>query len=84
MSFKEFCAALGIEQRFTSVAHPQTNGLPKFTNRTILRGMKNRLEGTKGNWTKELTHMVLPNYASKSHRRIPVPFMFRGKGLDTG
>lgn len=35
-SFKEFCLELGIEQRFVSIAHMQTNGLAEITNRTIL------------------------------------------------
>lgn len=32
----KICKDLKIEQRFTSIANPQTNGLVKVTNRTIL------------------------------------------------
>lgn len=52
-SFKEFRIELGIEQWFTSIAHPQTNGLVKVINRTILQGLKKRLKGAKGNWIEE-------------------------------
>lgn len=34
-SFKEFDLELRVEQRFVLVAHVQTNGLAKVTNRTI-------------------------------------------------
>lgn len=43
--FKEFYEGLGIEQRFASMAHPQTNGLAEVTNCTILWGFKKILEG---------------------------------------
>jgi transposase InsO family protein len=35
--FREFLAALGITQHFTSVEHPQTNGQAEAANRVILR-----------------------------------------------
>lgn len=58
---KEFQGILGeleIEQWFASVAHPRTNGLPKVINRTILQGLKKRLEGVKVNWTEELPSVL--------------------------
>ncbi|XP_055960634.1 uncharacterized protein LOC130015110 [Mercurialis annua] len=39
-SFRDFCTELGILLKFSSVAHPQTNGLTEVTNRTILSGIK--------------------------------------------
>lgn len=53
-SFKEFCSELGIEQHFVSVAHPQLNGLAEVTNRTIIQGLRKRLNGAKANWVEEL------------------------------
>ncbi|XP_065023311.1 uncharacterized protein LOC135649130 [Musa acuminata AAA Group] len=41
--FQEFCVDHGIQLRFSSVAHPQTNGLAEVTNRTILDGLKRRV-----------------------------------------
>jgi hypothetical protein len=48
--FAEECAALGIEHRFSSVYFPQANGQVEVSNRTLLDGLKKRLETTAGNW----------------------------------
>ena len=56
--FKTFCSELGIKLRFTSVAHPQTNGQTEVTNRTIMQGLKKRLDEKKGNWVEELNNVI--------------------------
>lgn len=45
---------LNIKQYFTSVEHPQTNGKVKEANQVLLRGLKRRLEITKGNSANDL------------------------------
>ena len=45
--FAEFCEDLNISHNFTSVAHPQANGEAEVTNRTLLQGIKVRLEKAK-------------------------------------
>lgn len=57
-SFKEFCEQLGIDQRFVSVVHLQTDGLVEVSNRTILQGVKKRLNNTKANWIEELSSVL--------------------------
>ena len=56
--FKIFYSELGIKLRFTSVAHPQTNGQTKVTNCTIIQDLKKRLEEKKGNWVEELNNVI--------------------------
>ncbi|XP_077242600.1 uncharacterized protein LOC143883127 [Tasmannia lanceolata] len=57
--FKKFCTDLEIEQRFTSVAHPQTNGQTEVTNRILLQGIRKRLDDHEGRWVDELYHVLL-------------------------
>ncbi|KAI5654153.1 hypothetical protein M9H77_31340 [Catharanthus roseus] len=46
--FWSFCEELEIEQRFTSVGYPQMKGSIEVTNKTILQGLKRRLDSCKG------------------------------------
>nr|GEX89700.1 reverse transcriptase domain-containing protein [Tanacetum cinerariifolium] len=56
--FKDWCDKLNITQRFTSVKHPQSNGLVERANRSLGEGIKSRLgEGNK-NWVEELLHVL--------------------------
>ncbi|KAL0445748.1 UNVERIFIED_CONTAM: hypothetical protein Slati_1702700 [Sesamum latifolium] len=55
---QEWCQGLHIKQRFTSVAHPQSNGQVEVTNRILVQGIKRRLERVGGNWTEELTSVL--------------------------
>ncbi|KAL0292013.1 UNVERIFIED_CONTAM: hypothetical protein Sradi_7005700 [Sesamum radiatum] len=54
----EWCQGLHIRQRFTSVAHPQSNGQVEVTNRILVQGIKSRLDRVGGNWTEELTSVL--------------------------
>ncbi|XP_071901198.1 uncharacterized protein [Coffea arabica] len=53
-SLQEWCTELGIHQHFTSVGHPQANGQVENVNRTILHGLKTRIESAQTNWLEEL------------------------------
>ncbi|XP_012833163.1 PREDICTED: uncharacterized protein LOC105954039 [Erythranthe guttata] len=57
----KWCEGMGIKQRFAAVAHPQANGQVEVTNRTLMEGIKKRLEKAKGSWVEEL-HSVLWSY----------------------
>ncbi|XP_057443271.1 uncharacterized protein LOC130735212 [Lotus japonicus] len=55
---RDFCAEMGIENRFASVEHPQSNGQVEAANKVILNGVKKRLGEAKGLWADELITVV--------------------------
>ncbi|KAK3028730.1 hypothetical protein RJ639_037753 [Escallonia herrerae] len=73
-TFKTFCANLTIEQRFTSVAHPQTNGQTEVTNRTLLQRIKKKLDGAKGLWVDELPKILWAYNTTKRTSTGETPF----------
>jgi hypothetical protein len=52
--FKKFLNQFGIQQRFSSVGHPQGNGAIEAANKIIFSGIKKRLGEAKGLWAEEL------------------------------
>ncbi|KAK3008615.1 hypothetical protein RJ639_014357 [Escallonia herrerae] len=65
-NFRRFCEGLSICLRFTSVAHPQSNGQTENMNRSILQGLKRKLDDAKGAWVDELPK-VLWAYRTTPH-----------------
>ena len=55
---REYCGNLKITNRYSSPAYPQSNGKAKAPNKTIVNGLKKRLEGVKGNWVEELLNIL--------------------------
>jgi hypothetical protein len=64
--FQDYLRKIEIKQSFTSVVHPQTNGLAEAANRVILRGIRRRLDTAKTKWAEEL-HTVLWAYRTTPH-----------------
>ncbi|KAK3014228.1 hypothetical protein RJ639_008161 [Escallonia herrerae] len=61
--------------RFTSVAHPQSNGQTENMNHNILQGLKKKLDEAKGTWVDELFN-VLWAYRTTPHSvRGETPFL---------
>ncbi|XP_009385521.2 uncharacterized protein LOC103972866 [Musa acuminata AAA Group] len=56
--FREFCPNYGIQLKFSSVAHPQTNGLAELTNRSILDGLRRRVSVAQSAWVDELPSIL--------------------------
>ena len=68
--FKEFYVELKINHRFTSIAHPQSNGEVEVTNKTILQGLKACLTQAKSSWTDGLynnfwTYRLTPRISTR-------------------
>ncbi|XP_052198359.1 uncharacterized protein LOC127805648 [Diospyros lotus] len=55
---QEWCRELGIKQHFTSVAHSQANGQVELTNRTILQGLRARVDKADDRWVDELPNIL--------------------------
>ncbi|RZS07428.1 hypothetical protein BHM03_00038262 [Ensete ventricosum] len=56
--FKTFCQSYRIQLKFSSVAHPQANGLAEVTNRAILEGLKKRVSNATTSWVEELPSVL--------------------------
>ncbi|KAJ4813319.1 Pol-polyprotein [Rhynchospora pubera] len=56
--FLDFCKGLGIRSCTSSVCHPQSNGLAEVSNRTILEGLKRKIEGSKNTWPEYLDEIL--------------------------
>uniref|UniRef100_A0A2N9GIN6 Uncharacterized protein n=1 Tax=Fagus sylvatica TaxID=28930 RepID=A0A2N9GIN6_FAGSY len=56
--FREFCEQYGIRNHFSTPAYPQTNGQAESSNKTLLDGIKKRLEKAKGRWVEELPNIL--------------------------
>ncbi|XP_071695058.1 uncharacterized protein [Rutidosis leptorrhynchoides] len=57
-TFKTWCEDLNIIQKFTSVAHPQANGLCEVTNHHIVSRIKKRLNEKRMGWVDELSNVL--------------------------
>nr|XP_023885168.1 uncharacterized protein LOC111997322 [Quercus suber] len=57
-AFRTFCKDLGIKNKYSTPAYPQSNGLAEATNKVILNGLKKRLNGAKGGWAEELPNVL--------------------------
>ena len=57
-AFLEFCRDLGIKNRYSTPAYPQSNGQAEATNKAIVNGLKKRLDGAKSRWAEELPNVL--------------------------
>ena len=57
-AFRDFYCDLGIINRYSTPAYPQSNGQVEAVNKAILSGLKRRLDGAKGNWAEELPNVL--------------------------
>ena len=57
-AFWTFCNDLSIKNRYSTPAYPQSNGQVVAINKTILKGLKKRLDWAKGRWIEELPNVL--------------------------
>jgi transposase InsO family protein len=57
-SFRGWCAKLKIRNYFSSLGHPQVNGLVEATNKTIFKILKKKLGDRKGEWAEDLPEVL--------------------------
>lgn len=53
-AFQRYCLELGINDRYLTLSYSQSNGQAEATNKSIVNGLKSRLNDLKGRWTEEL------------------------------
>ena len=73
--FEKFCAAFGITQSFTSVAHPMTSGLVERTNRSILGVLRNYISESQTDWDVHLDAICFSLNASQAYSTGHTPHM---------
>ena len=57
-AFRRYCNELGIVNRYSISTYPQGNGQAEAINKTIVNGLKKRLNDAKGRWVDELAHVL--------------------------
>ncbi|XP_050254989.1 uncharacterized protein LOC126700853 [Quercus robur] len=68
-AFRAVCSDLDIKNRYSTLTYPQRNGQAEATSKTILNGLKRRLDEAKGRWIEELPN-VLRAYRTTPKRSI--------------
>ncbi|XP_073120867.1 uncharacterized protein [Henckelia pumila] len=53
-----WCKEMKIQQHFTSVHYPQSNGQVEVTNISLVQSLKTRLGKAQGNWVEELPSVL--------------------------
>ncbi|KAK3005814.1 hypothetical protein RJ639_017563 [Escallonia herrerae] len=73
--FRSFSEGLFINLRFTSVAHPQSNGQTENMNRSILQGLKKKLDEANRAWVDELPKILWAYYTTPHSVTEETPFI---------
>lgn len=73
-AFREYCGNLRIISRYSSPAYPQSNEQVEAINKTIVNGLKKRLEKAKGNWVKKLPNVLWAYQTTPRRSTSETPF----------
>ena len=82
-AFRKFCSNLGIKNKYSTSAYPQSNSQVEATNKAIVNGLKKRLEGTKCRWADELSNVlrVYRTTPRRSTRETPFSLTYGVKAI---
>jgi transposase InsO family protein len=83
-TFKTFCNQIGTKIHFTSVRHPESNGLVERANGIIItRIMKSIFNQPRGKWPDELIKVVWNHntVVSRSTRFAPFKLLFGDEAI---
>ena len=72
--FKDFCAELGINNYYSSPAHPQSNGQAEVTIRTLKAALKTKLEDLKDKWVEYLPEVLWAYRTTRKSATQETPF----------
>ncbi|GJZ21063.1 reverse transcriptase domain-containing protein [Tanacetum coccineum] len=72
--FESCCERFEIHQMNTTVAHPQANGVVERANRSLMEGIKTRLEREKAGWVDELPNVLWAHRTSIKQSNGETPF----------
>ena len=72
--YRELCSKYGIEPYFSTPAYPQSNGQAEASNKSILNGIKKRLENAKGRWVEELPSVLWAHRTTPRRSTGETPF----------
>lgn len=75
IDFKEFCISLGTKIKFSSVYHPQSNGVVERASSLIFSTIKKYLfDQKKGKWVDELPRIIWSHNTAQSTATGFIPF----------
>lgn len=74
LKIEGFCEIYEIKVNYSSVYHPQANGMAEATNKAIVRNMRRNLEDKKGAWLEELSKVLWAHRTTKKRAMDESPF----------
>ena len=72
--FRDFCAALGIKNYYSPLAHPQSNGQAEVTIRTLKAALKTKLENLEEKWVEYLPEVLWAYRITRRSATQETPF----------
>ena len=78
--FRKFYSDLGIKNKYSTPAYPQSNGQAEATNKAIMSELKKRLDRTKGMWAEELPNILWAYRTTPKRSKGETPFSLTNEG----